>query len=213
MTDRQLTCCLLLLAGKCGTHLTVRWYCGSSSCTTCIHSELAHSTEDCCRNRISLQASRNGGEERRLDHVCRQGFEYVHTHRSIQSYSATHGGFNTGPTECAAAPVWWCSQLLHHLQDLIRRAVGLPIASLQCTSISHTKSRSHTPCCRAQATPCWVIANSCACAERLAERLAHLEDEAWRVDNSQVGAVSIPVQWTGSARSCCCARSRTVPNY
>ena len=34
--------------------ITVRLNVGSTSCTTCSHSELAHSTDDCCRNRISL---------------------------------------------------------------------------------------------------------------------------------------------------------------
>lgn len=43
---------MIRIVSKC---LTVRWYCGSNSCTTCIHRELAHSTDDCCRNRISLQ--------------------------------------------------------------------------------------------------------------------------------------------------------------
>ena len=33
--------------------ITVRLKVGSTSCTTCSHKELAHSTDDCCRNTIS----------------------------------------------------------------------------------------------------------------------------------------------------------------
>jgi hypothetical protein len=49
---------LLLLPGP----LTVRWKVGSTSCTTLSHKELAHSTELCCRNRMSLGASSSNHE-------------------------------------------------------------------------------------------------------------------------------------------------------
>jgi hypothetical protein len=45
--------------------LTVRLKWGSTSCTTCIHREDAHSTLLCCRNRINLQ-----GDDRESVHQC-----------------------------------------------------------------------------------------------------------------------------------------------
>jgi hypothetical protein len=63
---------------------TVRWKPGSTSRTTCIHSELHHSTLLCCRNRISLRArarlERATGRRQRDKRACVRARGLVRRH-------------------------------------------------------------------------------------------------------------------------------------
>lgn len=61
---------------------------------------------------------------------------------------------------CAhTAPVWWRRQLLHHLQDLIRRCVRLPIACLQQSKQALSGLEACTPALTAKSHRC--AAGSC----------------------------------------------------
>lgn len=73
--------------------MTVRLKVGSTSWMTRSHSELAHSTDDCCRNRISLEGQQAGGKEAgspRFTHIA-----------------AERGAWRArGPGACARPNLW-----------------------------------------------------------------------------------------------------------
>lgn len=163
---------------------------GSSSCTTCIHRLLAHSTLLCCRNSISLRKAHPGVTA--VPSSTTLGFsgsrgEWLHRLQKgctlrMQLRCALH-----------VPPVWGCGLGLHHLQDVIWRALPFPLPCLQC-SLRHSavacQKRSTLriapwqPCC----DQCWT-------AIRIHVDLpwgsSCLEYEAWGVDDCEVGAVCI----------------------